>query len=475
MFVGHLVSRYMSRQWEFDADRYQARLAGSDMVGPTLQRLMLLSVAHNGARADLAEFYSEGRLADNLPRLIMANIEHITPEMAERVRKLQDEEASGWFDTHPAYKDRVASARQEQAPGMFHLECPASVLFSNSDALSRDVTWDLYRHIFGPQFKASEMHPVDDLLARQGTEIEAGKALDRFFPGRFHSLRPPLLHDTYLAPPDDPRQVLAQLKQARRQMLDAAAAYSRDCRLFVEADKAGIEAAQAAALLATGFKISRKEFSTPIRDEDAARHALADTLRQQRQLAESMQPYERAAGQRIFAALTLLHAPQVAAKIEDAKQAQQRSAQLLSALSALIGQYRILFELRNAHATQAALLSRLDGNEENQRLIKALLKRTASVANHLRQLRTTFARHRYPFDHAKGETTIGNYLVEALPSNDQLPEALQTSETLLERLPSLYCRILGRLVTVVENVEKALGLDPLPKPPPREEQQADEP
>jgi len=44
------------------------------------------------------------------------------------------------FHTHPSHGDRIRRARLAQEPGVFHLDAPASVLFSNFDVLAKQVT-----------------------------------------------------------------------------------------------------------------------------------------------------------------------------------------------------------------------------------------------------------------------------------------------------------------------------------------------
>ena len=53
MLLGHIVAGFMLRQMEFDADRYEARLAGSDTFECTCRQLRVLGIAWHGAQVDL--------------------------------------------------------------------------------------------------------------------------------------------------------------------------------------------------------------------------------------------------------------------------------------------------------------------------------------------------------------------------------------------------------------------------------------
>ena len=61
MLLGHGVSSFMLRQMEFDADRYEARVVGSDVFAETVERLGMLNVAASAAFSDLGAAWREKR------------------------------------------------------------------------------------------------------------------------------------------------------------------------------------------------------------------------------------------------------------------------------------------------------------------------------------------------------------------------------------------------------------------------------
>ena len=74
MQLGHVVSGFLSRQMEYDADRYQARMVGGAVYAETMWRFRLMALAENGAFADLKSSWQQRRMPDNFPKLVMANI-----------------------------------------------------------------------------------------------------------------------------------------------------------------------------------------------------------------------------------------------------------------------------------------------------------------------------------------------------------------------------------------------------------------
>lgn len=212
MWIGHGASCFTLRQMEFDADQYEIWLAGSRAFEATARRLHVLGAASQGAFADLGQFYQEGRLGDNLPKLILANISQMPEEFLQALNTSIDASKTGFFDTHPADADRIAAARDARSEGVFRLEAPASVLFSDFETLCRNVTIDFYRQIFGKKADLSQIHSVDHLLARQKKDTDAAGSLQRAFAGTFSVLRPaPFTLETN--PCEDPKAAFARLQK----------------------------------------------------------------------------------------------------------------------------------------------------------------------------------------------------------------------------------------------------------------------
>jgi Zn-dependent protease with chaperone function len=120
-----VISCFMLRQMEFDADRYEAALLGADVFESTWQKMGHLPVAHSRAFEDLDQLWEEGRLADNLPELVMLNLGRMQDEAKAAISGTRAVNRTKAFDTHPADADRVASARAVSHTPVFTLpaEC----------------------------------------------------------------------------------------------------------------------------------------------------------------------------------------------------------------------------------------------------------------------------------------------------------------------------------------------------------------
>ncbi len=162
--VGHTVSGMLLREMEFDADRYEARLAGSETFAQTSRRMIELSLASQKTMHDLYLYFQEGNLGDNMPKLLVYNSLTLPDSLMKEVHEKEQESETEIFDTHPCFKDRVANAMREQSPGVFRLELPASELFVHFDALCRNVTSDMYRDLLHAHVLPEHMQPIDGLI-----------------------------------------------------------------------------------------------------------------------------------------------------------------------------------------------------------------------------------------------------------------------------------------------------------------------
>ena len=183
MWFGFLISGGLLRQMEFDADRYEARLAGSDTFAETARQLMVLNVAMQEAQGDLGDYYRDGKLGDDVPALVVSNMRRMPTDVHKKIDEVIADSKTGLFDTHPADKDRIANAAAEQAEGVFRLELPAAVLFDDFEAQSKSSTWEWYRSIFGNELRREVLHPVEEIQSRQQRDDQAKECLRRYFQG----------------------------------------------------------------------------------------------------------------------------------------------------------------------------------------------------------------------------------------------------------------------------------------------------
>lgn len=474
MMAGHAVSGLLLRQMEFDADRHEARLAGSRTFATTARQLAMLNVSYQGAMTDLKMFYDEGRLGDNLPRLIMLNCAELPEKIITLIDEMSAKSKTGWLDTHPADSERIASANLEQSDGIFRLTRPASELFRRFDYQSRAVTWDYYKEIFGKDLKKEDIHPVDELVARQKKQQDAWKALRRFFQGHCAWYRPLPEPDVARNAAKDIGEASSLMKQSRDTMLRMFVTYADAWKKYDEADTQLIEIQLAQTLLTAGLKVRRDDFSIPMTSAKDAAQARQDTESRQSQLEPKLTPFEDAASDRLYFALQLARLPKVLQRVVAGQYTVAEIDELLDMFSHINERLWQLIQIRDGQITLGRLLMLLSKDTDNAKLVEQTKKQMAELYECITALRDSFATLLYPFDHARADLTMAEYLLKELPDAEHPGSIYEAADAIGHALPPLHARVLGRLCQIAEAVETVFGLPALADPPEEDEPEEEE-
>jgi hypothetical protein len=160
MAVGHGLSCFLTRQQEFDADRFQVRLAGTEAFAETFRKFHVLSAAGELAFMELVQCAAKDRVPDDFPAMITLKSLLLNAKQLRALERAMTRNATGLFDTHPSYTDRVASAKSENKPGIFHLEGPATRLLEPFSKFSRAATREFYKELFGNRLKWMDVVPA---------------------------------------------------------------------------------------------------------------------------------------------------------------------------------------------------------------------------------------------------------------------------------------------------------------------------
>jgi len=207
-----------------------------------------------------------------------ANVPQITPEIRKQVLEPLAESKTGLFDTHPADRDRVASAVLEKAPGIFRLPAapnsathpaaeqreasaaiaarietghehfdeagdslPATVLFRDFAQLSRTATVMFYEEQLERKIKPEELCSVASLVGAQEADFKAAKVLEEYLHGTASPLRPLPLPAEVASPLPTAEEAAQAVTTARERMLSLLEAYRADFKAYDDADTERIE------------------------------------------------------------------------------------------------------------------------------------------------------------------------------------------------------------------------------------------
>ena len=256
---------------------------------------------------------------------------------------------------------------------------------------------------------------------------------------------------------------MAALKQARERMLDMADEAGAHFTRYFEADAKLVNALRGEALIDAGFHIGRiNDYGLP----DAGREGVR-LLRDQQTVAmadaiKSIERHEEVARLRMGSAMRLLRLRFVSDNLTDGNPAVvvTRSVQLVQALYLIAkggGTYRAL---RDAFTCAHVLLINLKGNEALPRLVRQTRSWLSQMRDRTIELSSELGEAPFPFQHERGALSIGQWLCEKMPADDDFEGLMRETGAMLDRYAQLYQRVLGNLAGVSEQVEVITGTAP---------------
>lgn len=472
LWIGNALSCFLMRQMEFDADLYEARTVGRRISTRTFSRLINLNVGYQLAMQDLKHFHSEGRLADDLPALAVDNVARITPEVRKQVSEYLREQKTGLFDTHPSDRERLENIAEEEEAGLYRLaegmkDPPATILLGQFERICRRMTVDFYEQRLEDDFELNLLHPVAKLIESREAERRAGKTLDRYFQIHVPADRPLPLDEDALRPPENAREALELLRDAREEMLRELKDYQGLPERYDHAKEVMFATVECLGLMDCGVAVSAKDypFAEGGRKEVEATHARAKEAIQQ--LARKMLVFESAGSIRLSMALQLLQVPKVAKATGGGEDLQVEIREIIKHARMISGIISGLPTLRLMYRRLAILFSKM-GRKPSQRMIRSVIEQMIGIHTRLISIYEELKDARYPFDHYDDSMTLQKFVLPGIPAPNDLEGVVFITGYMVERLLTVQVRLFSRLTQAAERVEGVFSLEPLPDLKPKE-------
>ncbi len=429
MQAGHAISCFMSRQMEFDADSYEAKVAGSDEFPRTSERIRLLSAASAAAMHDARSTFQRNELPDDFPGLVLWREQRMPDDVRTQVMAERDAEKTHWAQTHPCERDRIRAAATLAAPGVFHLEEPATILFADWPTRTREVTRHFYQYDQELPVEKLTLRPTDGLLADREAEDDSGTQLTAFFGEDYPVLRLGALPE---ATPADHAAALATFRQQAPEVR----------RLAGEADTL----TQRLHKQQTGFDVIRAGFKftsyAPFELQDgtlsAVPGAIEQTQRLLRQTLDELALHDAAALRRLAAALAFL-----GTQPDDTPEKAARRTALVSLHTALARSMDEVDTILQSASSLQLILQNADRHPDGRGL-----ERTArDVARRALDAWTDVMKRLGPHPHPYTATQapIGATIHPFAHGDDEFARALKTASACSDSLLPLTARILGEL------------------------------
>ena len=439
MNVGHAVSCFMMRQMEFDADRFESQLAGSETFAETMRHFQLLNAAWQQTMAQQTEAYATNRLVNDLPRLSAMAAKRFATKAVQANRAVLPIAKTGWFDTHPSDYDRIQASKALGAVGMLHGDGDATKLFRDFRATAQALTKHFYEEECGIDLKDVTLHSLEEMSTETLAAAEEDELVEKWFGSvlNTHTLAFVRLERSQAASVCSPAAATAAL-----------AAAVPFVQVLLKADGEALDAGNALHLLnAGGFIVNPKNFG------------LKKGTREEAQTAQ-----ERADSQ-VAQARTKLAEPLgvTSALFGDAVRAAQANditaREQLNLLVDLISRFpNIADSLLRLHkqipALELLLLNAQNAsnspfwNEVAGKLATSIDADTAAILS-------AFSGCKYPFRHARGNVLLSDFLCEWQEANEQIGAIFNRGRCVFLRSLNLHYRVLARLAYLIEHAKSS--------------------
>ena len=434
MNVGHAVSCFMMRQMEFDADRFESQVVGSETFAETTRHFQLLNAAWQQTIAQQTEAYATNRLVNDLPRLSAMAAKRLATKAVQANRAVLPTAKTGWFDTHPSDHDRIQASKALGAVGMLHGDGDATKLFRDFRATAQALTKHYYEEECGIDLKDVTLHSFEEMSTEMLAAAEEDELVEKWFGSLLNT------------------HTLAFVRLERSQAasvgsLGAPAAAGPFVQALLKADGEAVDAGNALHLLNAGFVVNPKDFGlkkgTREEAEAAQRQADFHVAQARTKLAEPLRLTSALFGDAVRAA-----------QANDITAREQ-----LNLLADLISRFpNIADSLLRLHkqisALELLLLNAQNApnspfwNEVAEKLATSIDADTAAILS-------AFSGCEYPFRHARGNVLLSDFLCDWQEANEQIGAIFNRGRCVFRRSLTLHYRVLARLACLVEHAKSS--------------------
>ncbi|MGB7347450.1 MAG: M48 family metalloprotease [Pirellulaceae bacterium] len=165
--VGHGFSGSLSREMEYDADKYAVHLAGSKHFADSMTQVEKHAVAYSVTVDNLKDMFQHGILVNNIPRFTMYVAKTMPGAVVRKIAEQMEKQNQDRFDSHPPTRDRIAAAKQLKQSGILKVGRPAVDLVNHWTKLCEDITLDFYSGVTGQTITKDNVCKLEDVLAAE--------------------------------------------------------------------------------------------------------------------------------------------------------------------------------------------------------------------------------------------------------------------------------------------------------------------
>lgn len=459
--IALLCSAAMSRQMEYDADRFAARFVGSETEAAVSARMVELMIAAQSAESQAHEMWVKDKsVPRDMPTLIAMASARLMPEERERVEHMMQHGAGGLFDTHPPAHKRIKAVMKLNEPGIFRPDGQATALFRDIDMANMRASYAHFREVLGPRrLEKVTFVPIDSLVRQHVKAQASNDALTNFVGFDPPTWRPIFPSMRTPGAPEDAKAAAQKHRQLVKE-LRAMPGLHEQSAAFTKADLALARCEQAKTLLEWQLgRVDKAWGIVPATPAGVSAHK-DKQLEVAATAASALGERADLASKRLALGLQLLQIPAVTKAMEDGAADVARVKQLSEAMARMKASWPDMQRVRALFNTLDAVLPHITSEEirvQHRSKIRVLLE---ELRPRMDAVRAELGNVPDPYSTEPAElapsTNLGTRIAGSGRYQDDPEFILVAARDMLERYAHDQRRMVGELVEIAMRVESTL-------------------
>lgn len=428
MLIGYLVSHFVLRQMEYDADTYETYLVGHECFEETAFRMTELNAGAGVALENLETLLAKGQLVDNFPKLIHYFSTAMEPDERKELRHSASEEKSHGFSSHPSHRDRITAARETGYKGILDFDASNRLLLDDIDTFNKEISLDFYREsqmderiLNGRLLEFSQF--MEDLRVQE----ESQKAKDELFSPYFHSDNPVFFHSNDTGLSHTLNEITALLESKKEEL----AALEPEIDKIMERQ---FQLKVAIRFVEADLPLNEDDLDLDSKDPEVLKN-------QEKALEEKMREHLS-----IFDPVNNLQILRLQLVLKQLKHQNPDAAEkflvyldLQKNMQAVHGD---ILTLNAEGELQLQLLQHYRDFSDNEDALDSLKRANNHIHRRLLEIRGKLVEIPFPLEYHVEDASLADFLIPKIPPSDQWGDVVMVCTDMVGNYFSLYHRIL---------------------------------
>ncbi|MCM8533552.1 MAG: hypothetical protein NE330_20465 [Lentisphaeraceae bacterium] len=456
MWVTYLLCGAVIHKIDFDSDFYEVQFAGNKKFQEIAYNMEVMSQTLNSTQNGLETSRMNQTLHDDLPGHIAATTIMMNEEKHKIIEKFNHKK-SKITEIHPTFSKRIAKAEKVNNPGIFDLEEPAMRLFFQLKKHKRNISIEQYKIFFGKDgVTLTEIQTTDVELRDMNELAMCWDSIEKYFHGPVPFEKIPVVDRKNPLNAKNWIQALRDLKRVHERIQSSLSSVDQ-----ISDSYAGTGDFRKLLLCAKGIFSHNPDSNLQLdlmgRKVNAknVKGLIKTTTSQLDEMEEEMTGFYDLCSARLCCAVQLLNRKEFRSKMNNGEMYRQNLSNILHFLRIFD---HIKSSLVSLHSNYAEAKTILEFNRGNHELESSLSANRILLKKSLRVVELKLQEIPYPFTDDKNMTVM-SYIGFEVPDSDDYEALLYVAEEMYEKSTAVYFKVLSKLVTIAEEVEKSAGLN----------------